>query len=135
MIRLRVIKRGRWTVLGVCDERGDCRVATFLDEINSVGGADAHQMQALIAIVARNGPPRNERRSRRLDGPIYELKTRSGIRIPYFYDDGRVVVCTEALRKPKQAELRRVIQRAAATHARYLRAKQRNALVVTEEDA
>lgn len=132
-MRLRVIKRLRWMVLAAVDERGECAVAEFLSRLDE-GTAEARQIQALIARVATNGPPLNEKRSRRLEGAIYELKTRSGIRIPYFYDEGRIVVCTEALRKPKKAELRRVIERAMRIRAEYRAAKLRGDLEILEED-
>lgn len=122
-------------MLGVCDERGECQVVSFLAEVTAAGDADRSQLQALIATVALNGPPRNKRLSRQLDGPIYELKTRSGIRIPYFYDEGRVVIATQALRKPKAAELRRIIAQAKTVREAYLRAKQHDELEIMEEDA
>lgn len=134
-MRLQAIRVARWSVLGICDERGECQVVSFLAKVTAGGGPDKSQLQALLATVALNGPPHNERKSRRLDGPIHELKTRSGIRIPYFYDGDRVVIATEALRKPKAAELRRVIDRAKAVRTAYLRAKQRDELEIMEEDA
>ena len=134
MIRLRVIMRFEWTVLGVVDRRGRCALADFLVGLAERPGKDASQVLALIARVAACGPPRNERRSRQLEGPIYEFKTRSGIRIPYFYDEGRIIVCTEALRKPGSVELRRVIARTMRTRDAYLRAKSEHALVIEEED-
>lgn len=134
-MRLQVIKAARWSVLGVCDERGECQVVSFLAEVTAAGGADKRQLQALLLTVALNGPPRNERKSRQLDGPIYELKTRSGIRIPYFYDDGSVVIATEALRKPKATAVRRIIERTKTLRDAYLRAKQHDELEIVEEVA
>lgn len=122
-MRLRVVRRIRWTVLAIADERGRSPVIAFLEDLSRAGGADAAQVQALLTLVARSGPPHNEERSRQLDGPIWELKTRGGIRIPYFYDEGMIVICTEALRKPKRAELRRVTSRALALYDDYQRAK------------
>lgn len=133
-MNLLVIKRDRWAVLGMVDERGICAVAEFLDELRGDAGPDAGQVQALITLVAASGPPRNEKRSRRLDGPIYELKTRGGIRIPYFYDEVSVVICTEALRKPNQAEPKRVIERAKIKRHGYHRAKRQGTLRLLEED-
>ena len=134
-MRLQVIKAARWSVLGVCDQRGECQVVSFLAEATAAGGVDKSQLQALLLAVALNGPPRNERKSRRLNGPIYELKTRSGIRIPYFYDDDSVVIATEALRKPKATALRGVIERARTVRGAYLRAKQHNELEIVEVEA
>ena len=95
----------------------------FLEDLFQAGGADAAQVQALLTLLARSGPPHNEQPARQLDGPIWELKTRGGIRIPYFYDEGLIVICTEALRKPKRTELRRVTSRALALYDDYQRAK------------
>ncbi len=134
MMRLRVVRRIHWTVLAIADEQGRSPVVTFLEDLSRAGGADAAQVQSLITLVARNGPPRNEQRSRRLEGPIWELKTRSGIRIPYLYDEGMIVICTEALRKPKRAEPRRVTSRALALYDDYQRAKRAGDVRVLEEE-
>ena len=33
MLRLRQILRKRWTLLAICDERGECQVAAFIDTL------------------------------------------------------------------------------------------------------
>ena len=52
---------------------------------------------------------------------------------PPFYDAGRLIVCTEAMRKPKPREVRAVIARAGADRERYFAAKRRSELVIIEE--
>lgn len=82
-----------------------------------------------------NGPPINDKKSRPLADKIFEFKTRGGIRIPYFYDQDRIVICTEALRKPKKTELRAVIARALAARERYFEAKRHGAVEMIQEES
>ena len=135
MIRLRRVEVGQWTVLAMCDDRGDCRVLELVDGLLVDSKRDYDQVVALLKRTAAHGPPRSERLSRKLTDDIYELKTRGGIRIPYFYDEGRMIICTEALRKPKKTELRSVITRAQAERQRYLEAKRRGGIEVIWEDS
>ena len=90
---------------------------------------------AQLRWAAVNGPPRSDRSSRPLADKIFELKTRGGIRIPYFYDQDRIVICTESLRKPKKTELRAVIARALAARERYFEAKRRGAVEMIQEES
>lgn len=133
-MKLRCVAQGTWSVMAICDSRGDCQVRVFLEDLAADSQSDYHQTTALLRSVAMNGPPRNEMRSRPLADKVFELKTRGGIRILYFYDDGRLVICTEALRKPKKRELRTAIALAAEARTRYLEAKRHGALEIIEEE-
>ena len=132
-MRLLVLRKAAWTVLGVVDKRGICAVADFLDELVGEAGADGRQLMALLDLVAAEGPPRNERRSRHLLGPVWELKTKRGVRLLYFYDEEKLVVCAAAVRKCKQAELNRLITSAKQTRRDYLAARVLGAVEITEE--
>jgi hypothetical protein len=132
-MRLRQIVKQRWTVLAVCDDRGECQVSDFLDAAERDDKASLVQTTAILQQTANNGPPHNTQKSRPLAAGIFELKTRSGVRIPYFYDTGRIVVCSAAMHKPKKAELDRVIERALGDRQRYFKAKRRNQIQIIEE--
>jgi hypothetical protein len=123
MMRLRVLEQSIWTVVAICDSRGVCQIHSLLDNLERDSLADYEQLASLLVRTAASGPPRDEKRSRALADGIYELKTRGGIRVPYFYDQGPVVICTEAMRKPKKTELRAVMARALAERRRYFAAK------------
>jgi hypothetical protein len=134
MMKLRLLEHGMWTVVAICDSRGDCPVQAFVHELESDGLSDYRQVMALLRTTAMTGPPKSEKRSRSLGDDIFELKTRGGIRVLYFYDEGRLVICTEAVRKPKERELRGVKTRAVDARRQYFAAKQRAALEIIEED-
>lgn len=117
----------------MCDDRGRCQMHEFVQKLEADDRADFVQVVALLRRTALMGPPKDERKSRPLDDHIYELKTGGGIRIPYFFDAGRVIICTEAVKKPKKNELRTIIERAAAARCRYLQAKRANAIRIDRE--
>ena len=133
-MRLRQIEAGHWTVLAMCDERGCCQVQEFVDGLLLDSRDDYDQVVALLRRTAAHGPPRSDRVSRKLSDDIYELKTRGGIRIPYFYDQGHLIICSEARRKPKRNELRVMIMRATAERLRYLEARRSRDIEVIRED-
>lgn len=135
MMKLRLVQRDIWTVLAICDDRGGCLVQEFIDRLETTSRSDYDQVMAQLRWAAANGPPRNYKKSRPLADRIFELKTRGGIRIPYFYDQDRLVICTEALRKPKKTEMRAVITRALAAREGYFEAKRRGAVDVIQEES
>ena len=135
MMKLRCVQRGIWTVLAICDDRGGCLVQELIDHLETDSRSDYDQVMAQLRWAAANGPPRNYKKSRPLADRIFELKTRGGIRIPDFYDQDRLVICTEALRKPKKTEMRAVITRALAAREGYFEAKRRGAVDVIQEES
>jgi len=133
-MKLRPVQLGTWRILAICDDRGGCLVQEFIDRLETDSRADFNQVVALLRRTAANGPPRNNKKSRPLADEIFELKTRGGIRTPYFYDQDRIVICTEAMRKPKKTELRAVIARALAARKRHFEAKRRGAVEMIQEE-
>ena len=134
-MRLRYVQHDVWRIVTVCNDRGGCPVQEFIDRLETTSQSDYDQIMAQLRWAAANGPPRNDKKSRPLADKIFELKTRGGIRIPNFYDKDRLVICTEAMRKPKKTELRAVIARALATRERYFEAKRRGAIEMIQEES
>ena len=64
---------------------------------------------------------------------VYADEDRCGVRVLCFFDEGRVVVCSEAMPKPKQRGLALATERAARTRWRYLNDKRRGALRIVED--
>lgn len=88
-------------------------------------------MLALLAKVAEEGPPRNTERAHKIAGPIWEL-IHGGLRILYFLDEGRVVICTTAFVKKSQKTPMDEIARAEAAASRYREAKKARRIEVEE---
>jgi len=84
-------------------------------------------------VLAAFGRITDERRVRHLGDGIYELKTRGGVRVLYFVNEGRVIVCTDALRKPKPRQLSWLMTRSVTVRASYLTAQRVGGLQIVEE--
>ena len=101
-MKLVQIARLAWQVLAICDDRGDCQVLDFLEDMDSESLST--RMHSLLAgNVSQNGPPKNENISKHLNDGIHEFKrgpkTGKKLRVLWFYDKNRVVVCTNAFTK------------------------------------
>jgi len=141
-MRLKPIEIREWSLYAVCDERGGCRLMDFLSDLKAADPAEAERVAALLRRVAGAGPPRNKETSRRLHSgarrgrageTIFELKPAGAVRILYFYDEGRVIVCFRGMLKPKRTELAAVVRQAAETRGRYFRDKAQSRILIVEE--
>ncbi len=67
---------------------------------------------------------------RQLARGIHELKIRGGVRVLFFFDEGRIVVCSEAMTKPKPKRQAVAVERAEHTRWRYLNDKRNGNLEI-----
>lgn len=124
---------GIWTVYAACSDRGDCQLLEFLEGLGPNLEATADQVWALLGHVAQSGPRLNSNLSHQLRGDIYEF-IKGRIRVLYFCERGRVIVCTHALIKKKQEIGNAEINRAEEVMRIYRDALQRNTLEVLEDN-
>lgn len=89
-------------------------------------------MTRLIQTVAANGPrflgEDMSRPIKTVDG-LFEFK-RGKLRVFWFYDQDRIVICSHGLVKKAQKTPKRDLERARATITRYREAKRRGAVDV-----
>jgi hypothetical protein len=97
-------------VLALCDSRGDCELLEFLASVGSRYAKDRTRLLALFDRIAEQGPARNDALSHHLSGDVWEF-IQGGLRVLWFYDAGRVVICSHGLvkktRKIPPADIRR----------------------------
>jgi putative component of toxin-antitoxin plasmid stabilization module len=129
-MRLETIAGGAWLVVAVVDPRGHCPVKEALDTIERDDRTAHAELAALLSRIAQAGPPRDERRSRHLGAGVFELKTPQGFRIIYFFDRGRLIVCSELCRKPKPRDFSALIRRAQRFRAAYFAASAAGDIVI-----
>jgi phage-related protein len=92
-------------------------------------------MRELLDRVAESGPPRNTEIS-------YDLDKRKGIwefiqgdlRVLWFYDEGRLIICSHGIVKKRRRTPRNDINRACRTFNAYTDAKARRQLLFERED-
>lgn len=124
--------QGRFAVMAVCDARGEPPLLEFLEELGPNLEKDMDHMLELLERVAAAGPPRNTDISHKIQGDIWEF-IKGRLRVFWFYDEGRVIVCTHGLVKKSQRTPKRDIDQAEQARQAYLEAKQAGALIIEEE--
>ena len=104
-------------------ENDGCPVLEFLENLQKDGNPDGVRLMNLIRRTADLGPLFNIRHCRRLEDDIFEFKAPNTGRIFFFYDRGRMIICTHGVSGKKGSEaafIRRQIIKAAEIRVRYL---------------
>lgn len=130
-MRLRRVRRAGWDVLAICGPRGDCPLLELLAGLEARLAADGRPMLRLLAFVAEQGPPRNVEMSHKIAGEIWELIA-GRLRVLWFYDEGRLVVCSHGFVKRTRKTPAAEIDRAQAAYREYRAAKRRGTLTVED---
>ena len=96
----------KFEVLFYLDDRDKCSIADFLEALEQGGKReqqDAATLAKRLEDLSEHGPPHRFEHGHMLknsDG-IHELKAPGGARLFWFYQHGRVVVCSHGAHKPK----------------------------------
>jgi Phage derived protein Gp49-like (DUF891) len=128
---LRRVHGAHWDVLAVCGARGDCPLLEFLAGLEARLAMDGRAMLRLLAFVAEQGPPRNVEISHKIAGEIWEFIA-GRLRVLWFYDEGRLVVCSHGFVKRTRKTPAGEIERAHAAIEAYRTAKKKGTLKVVE---
>lgn len=141
-MNLRVVRRGVWTVLAVCNQRGVCPLLEFLYEGSiptpfgfQPRGPIASQkirMLARLAEMAETGPPRNVKICHQIEDDLWQVEL-GRIRILWFYDEGRVIVLSHGFVKQSQKTLEAEKRIARDAIKRYREAKAKRMLRILED--
>jgi len=105
-------------------EKGtSCETLEFLKDLENNQPADHKRILAIIKKTADSGPPRNIEQCNSLSGEhaddLYEFKTPGGVRLLWFYDKGRLIICSHGFLKKGQKTPRAQIDRAQSTRKQY----------------
>lgn len=130
-MKLRRVRRGHWDVVAVCGSRGECPLLEFLTSLEAQLEPDGRAMLRLLSFVAEQGPPHNVEISHKIDGDIWELIA-GRLRVLWFYDQGRLVVCSHGFVKRTRKTPSREIDKAQAVFDAYQSAKRSGTLKVED---
>lgn len=125
--------QGTYRVYATCDARGTPELLAFLEELDANMQKDRTRMLALLERVAEAGPPRNTDLSHKLDEGIWEF-IRGRLRVCWFFDEGKVVVCTHGFVKKSQKTPKQQLQKANDRRKSYFEACAAGTLIIEEED-
>jgi|ERR1043165_6920193 phage-related protein len=108
---------------------GKCLIEDFLVDLKSLSPNDWKRIVSMIARTAEHGPPRDEEQCRALEGDraegLFEFKTRGGVRVLWFYDRERIIICTHGFIKKSQKTPPGEIERAQLIKRRYFEERQK----------
>lgn len=82
----------------------------------------------ILDYVADAGPPKDEEKSKLLREKIFEFRTKGGLRLLWFYDEGNVVICVNGYIKQGQKTPNAEIDAAIQWKNDYLTAKRTGTL-------
>lgn len=114
----------------VCD--GTCKTTEFLSDVESNDPEELDKVMAFLERCATHGPPKNKEKSRPVGGGIFEAKTTT-TRICYFYDAGKMIICTHGFYKPQPKVQNSEIKAAQKTLKNYKIAKSIGPIKIEEE--
>ena len=103
---------------------GKCQVLDFLEELASDPKSDYDRLDYLLTRTADNGVLRNQQQIRPLGDDIYEFKGTRTSRILFFYDKGKIIICSHGFSGKRGSEKRDVkeqIKKAAKIKEAYLK--------------
>jgi phage-related protein len=110
---VREITQGpRFKVLAWGDDQ-HCEVLEFLEELRGNASHDAARLLYIINRTAQQGAPEDPHQCRPLGEGIFEFKAPSTARVLWFYDAGRIIICTHGFAgkrgrgKTPQSEIKR----------------------------
>lgn len=98
-MKLRVIHRGRWTVLAACSDRGECALLDFTEQLGPNYHKDRGGLYRLLEKIASEGPQfLPDEICHTIADEIWQL-TKGRLRVAWFYDKGEFVICSHGYMK------------------------------------
>jgi phage-related protein len=132
-MKLMIISTGAFKVFAACSDDGRCHLLRFLDDLEGPARMDAHRMLRMLKRVSLEGLPARYEINHRLAEGISQLR-QGRIRVLYFCDRDRIIVCTHGFIKRSQKTPAGEIGRALDIWSRYREEKTSGAIEVIREE-
>jgi len=132
-MNLLLVSKGFYTVYAVAKSREHCELLEFLEGLGQTLQKDSDRMLALLDRVAMEGPPRNTEISHQIKGKLFEF-IQGRLRVLWFYDEGRLIICTSGFVKKGQKTPRGEIDHAIQLMNAYFEGKKREQIRIYEEE-
>jgi len=130
---LLLVSKGFYTVYAVAKSRERCELLDFLEGLGQTLQKDSDRMLALLGRVAIEGPPRNTEISHQIKGKLFEF-IQGRLRVLWFYDEGRLIICTSGFVKKGRKTPRSEIEHALQVMNEYFTDKKRGEIRICEEE-
>jgi hypothetical protein len=111
---------------------GCCEIEEFLNDLKASSLSDWKKIVPLIIQAAEFGPPANDEQCRLVGygkaNDLYEFVTRGGIRVYWFYDWDKIILCLCTKSKAQDIDLATNIDKALSIQRQYREEKKRGSL-------
>jgi hypothetical protein len=104
MKEILLLQGNKFNIFAIVFDDETCPACNFLDGIEKNDKASYKTILNLIKWHAESGPIRNKRKSRIIEGNLFEFKTAQGDRLLYFYCSGKKTVVTDGFHKGADKE-------------------------------
>ena len=119
-IVLREVRSGRACKILAMGTGNDCPLFGFLAKLRRDDQNEFARLRALLDRTADNGMVRNEQKFRFFNAEkVFEFKTRGGVRVMAFWDEGRVIICSHGFLKKSQKTPDGELARAVSARGEY----------------
>lgn len=135
-MELKVLMSGRWRITSPLSKGSMSITEEFLDSLAASFKSNAAGLLVLMEQHCEHGPDQfNTAQSHYVDQreQIYEY-IKGRLRLFWFEDDDRVVICMHGIIKKDQKTPRQEIERAKRVKAAYMQAKAQGSLTFIEEE-
>ena len=133
-VRLEQIKDGQAFKIFALVVDEQCALLEFLNGLSEAMPDENAKLMRLLDNTAQSGPPRNEQKCRLLRDGVWEFKTPGGVRVLWFYDRGKLIICTHGFVKKKQKTSPGEIERALRLKQLYENAESEKKTLTAREN-
>ena len=92
------ILSSKFSVCAAGESQNDCDLKSFLSGLASNLEKEGRRMLGLLKRVAQRGPDLNPEVCHQIEGKLYQF-AQGRIRILWFYDEGKIIICTHGFVK------------------------------------
>ena len=126
---LRKVRSGRACKILSMGSDDACPLFEFLSQLKRDDVNEFAKIIALLDRTAHHGVIKNEQKYRYFKSEkVFEFKTRGGVRVMGFWDEGMLIVCTHGFLKKSQKTPPGEIERAVVLRRDYFAAKEQGLL-------
>lgn len=133
---IRPVAIDHWKVYAIASSEDDCELLKFLESLSGDQAKSGQRLVQLLELVSQRGPRElPDAISHQIDPTerIWQF-TKGDLRLLWFYDDGRLVICSHAFVKKGQKTPIKQLERAIESRKRYIHAKSTDSIEVTDDD-
>jgi len=123
------IAKGGYTVCAIGRDKQHCQLLDFLSNIGQNLQKDGDRLLALLERTSQRGSPRNTEISHQIKDKIFEF-VQGSLRVLWFYDEGKLIVCTQGFIKKSRKTPTSEIELAVSTRQKYLADKEKNSIKI-----